>query len=80
MRRRQFIAAAAAFAGAGRVFGAASEGAPSARFGVLSDIHCTEDGDSLSIFEHALRYFDEMKCDGVVLCGDMADYGLADEL
>ena len=80
MRRRQFIAAAAAFAGAGRVFGAASESASSARFGVLSDIHCTEDGDSLSIFEHALRYFDEMKCDGVVLCGDMADYGLADEL
>lgn len=51
-----------------------------ARFGVISDIHVTEAEGSASVFEHALAYFGEMKCDGVVLCGDMADYGLVEEL
>ncbi len=83
MRRREFIGNAAALAGICTVRGAFAALRPSplrARFGVLSDVHVTTDAGSCKEFEHALRYFDEMKCDGVLLCGDIADYGLTDEL
>jgi predicted phosphodiesterase len=84
MKRRAFIRTAAAFAGAFAVPPFAADGKPSggleARFGVISDIHVTTDPGSCDEFEHALRYFDEMTCDGVVLCGDIADYGLREEL
>ncbi len=49
------------------------------RLGVISDIHVTT-VDSASTFEHTLRYFDEMGCDGVLACGDLTEYGLTDEL
>ena len=83
MRRRSFIAAGAAFAGVlgvKQVAMAAPKSKLRARFGVLSDIHVTTDPGSCDLFEHALKYFDEQKCDGVLLCGDIADYGLQDEL
>ena len=75
------VAAAFAAIAAMRASGAQQSSMPPvARFGVLSDVHVTTEGDSRKIFEHALRYYDEMKCDGVLLCGDIADYGLVDEL
>ena len=83
MNRRSFISSAASIAG---LFGAkglhatARSIAPRARFGVLSDVHITTDPGSCDLFEHALRTFDKRKCDGVLLCGDIADYGLSDEL
>ena len=83
MNRRSFISSAASIAG---FFGAkglhatAKSLAPRARFGVLSDVHITTDPGSCDLFEHALRTFDKRKCDGVLLCGDIADYGLSDEL
>ena len=84
MRRRSFIGSTTAFVGAlgmGNPLRADGKAKTAlARFGVLSDIHCTSNGDSYKMFEHALRYFDEQKCDGVVCCGDLADYGLFDEL
>lgn len=85
MKRRSFIGSAAAlagFAGMQSVFAAGKRkgSSPRARFGILSDIHITTDPGSCDLFEHALRYFDERKCDGVLCCGDIADYGLTDEL
>ena len=83
MNRRSFVGSAVALAG---MFGAkgarkaAWSGVLRARFGVLSDVHITTDSGSCNMFEHALRTFDSRKCDGVLLCGDIADYGLADEL
>ena len=83
MNRRSFISSAASLAGilgAKGLRAAAPRPALRARFGVLSDVHITTDAGSCDLFEHALRTFDKRKCDGVLLCGDIADYGLADEL
>ncbi len=83
MKRREFIGRAAAWTGLFAAQGARAAARPSprwARFGVLSDVHVTTDAGSCDIVEHALRHFDEMRCDGVLLCGDIADYGLTDEL
>lgn len=60
---------------------------PLLRFGVVSDIHVTaaDDGtlkrsDNLDLFLGALRYFDQMKADAVVVAGDMANDGRVAEL
>ena len=60
---------------------------PLLRFGVVSDIHVTaaDDGtlkrsDNLDLFLGALRYFDRMKADAVVVAGDMANDGRVAEL
>ncbi len=70
-----------AFVAASRTFGKVKSDVQKhrARFGVISDIHLSVP-DSVDVFEHALRYFDEMTCDGVVLCGDLTEFGLTDEL
>ena len=49
------------------------------RFGVLSDIHITTSKQQ-PYFEKALRQLDEWKVDGVLACGDLADYGLEQQL
>lgn len=48
-------------------------------FGVLADIHIT-DCAQLPYFEKALRKFDEWKVDAVLACGDLADFGLRQQL
>ena len=70
-------------------------GEPNLRFGVLSDIHISPlgymerflGGDRRShrlretdLFEKALRYFDERGADGVLIAGDLADWGLVGQL
>ena len=49
------------------------------RIGVLADIHikCTQ---PQPYFEKTLRAFDAWKADGIVVCGDLADYGLRQQL
>ena len=47
------------------------------RLGVLSDIHVdVKDGGAMRKFDKALRAFDAWKADGVLACGDLADWGL----
>ena len=77
---------ASAFA-AGRVL--ETLGTPLLRFGVVSDIHITVEDDgtvkprhqpNLKRFASALRDFDKMKVDAVVIAGDMANCGRVAEL
>ena len=49
------------------------------RFGALSDIHIAQSSD-LAGFEKALRKFDDWQADAVLCCGDIADYGLFQQL
>ena len=47
------------------------------RLGVLSDIHVdVKDGGAMRKFDKALRAFDAWKADGILACGDLADWGL----
>jgi len=48
--------------------------------GVLSDIHVRGTGGSLEPFVRALAWFDAAKVDGVVIAGDLADFGLVEQL
>ncbi len=50
-----------------------------ARIGVLSDIHIIEK-ESTDWFEKALRWFRDRGVDGVIVAGDMADWGTDDQL
>ena len=74
---------------------ATGAGKPNLKFGVLSDIHISPiaymerflGGDRAShrvretdLFEQALRYFDEQGADGVLIAGDIADWGLVGQL
>ena len=49
------------------------------KIGLLSDIHITR-ADSCGMFEKALRSFDKWKVDGVLCCGDIADWGVAPQI
>ena len=56
---------------------------PKLRVGVLSDVHLLRQKDSMHsdvYFEKALRWYDALKADAVLLCGDIADCGLVAEL
>lgn len=82
--RRSFILAGAAFAASATSASAKSAALPPPgearlRIGVISDIHVTTPA-STDTFRAALRHFDSRKADGVLVCGDLADYGLASEL
>ena len=85
--RKDFLGGAALFAAAGAAapIGAAAKGTtkPSGparlRIGLLSDIHIT-DRASCADFEKALRTFDAWKADGVLCCGDIADWGVAPQI
>ena len=78
-------------AGAGGVFAAAGavtaksyspvepQGPVRLRIGLLSDIHVTS-LESCSDFEKALRLFDKWGADGVLVCGDLADWGIVPQL
>lgn len=81
MNRREFIGTVLA-AGALPAFGkepAADLGAERLRIGLLADIHI-KGTEPQPEFEKALREFDAWKADGIVVCGDLADYGLRQQL
>lgn len=86
MNRRDFIASLAAFSATRpwKLFAADGfdAGTPGLRFGVLSDIHIRGmDGNyGVQYFVKALAYFRDNHADGVVLAGDLADFGRVSEL
>jgi hypothetical protein len=49
------------------------------RVGVISDIHITSAAQQ-PYFEKALRTLDKWGADGVLVCGDLADHGLVQQL
>lgn len=82
--RRGFLAMSAGFAalglgGAERQRPDVSPGEAKMRFGVLADVHIATP-EQVPYFERALRKFDAWKADAVLACGDLADYGLAQQL
>lgn len=91
--RRGFLGLAAAFAvtgglsarGAARAVGLANGGAK-LRFGVVSDVHISAGGvqnghcGDTAILERAFKYFRDKGVDGVMIAGDMADWGLVEQL
>ena len=84
--RRGFIgcagAAFASIAGTGLCAAKAAvapRGPARLRLGVLSDIHIT-DWEATGPFRAVLREFDSWGADGVMVCGDIADYGVIPQL
>ena len=49
------------------------------KLGVISDIHIT-DWEATEPFKAVLRAFDQWGADGVMVCGDLADYGVIPQL
>lgn len=56
-----------------------SRGELKARFGVLSDLHVAEPWTQEK-FERALRWYDAHQADAVLVCGDLTDWGLVNQL
>lgn len=91
MTRRFFLGGAAAF-GCARVLAApgfAPSGKPNLTFGVVSDLHIRYDDKTgkgvqgyggNALFRKTLGWFREQGVDAVVIAGDLADYGLVEEL
>ena len=87
LKRRSFIqgvmATSAVASKVVRGVGAPDDGADIGevrlRLGLLSDIHIT-DRKQQPYFEKALRQMDAWKVDAVLACGDLADYGLKQQL
>ncbi len=78
MTRREFFAASAALA-ASPSLAVSPVGPVRLRLGVISDIHIT-DWASTEPFKAVLREFDRLGADGVIVCGDLADYGVIPQL
>jgi predicted phosphodiesterase len=85
MNRRTFLQKTSLLAGAAYLdapaFAQALDtlGRPNIIIGVLSDIHI-RDAQSANTFQHALEYFRDQKVDGVIMAGDLADWGLEPQL
>ena len=78
--RKGFLGGAVAFAAAPGVSSDRVGDNPLMRLGMISDVHLAtrETGKGLQnwlCYEPALRYFDERRADGVVVAGDLADFG-----
>ena len=73
------LAALGAALSAGAADACAAPG-PQAVFGVLADVHLTEEPARIEAFKRTLRYFDGRKVDGVVIAGDMVQRGTIPEL
>ena len=58
---------------------AADGAAPNLRFGVVSDVHITSLA-STDYWEKTLRWYDAAKVDAVMVAGDIADWGLVEQL
>jgi len=93
MTRRGFIWNGAAFAAACGLSGCAAaraaglaKGAARLRFGVVSDVHISAAGvkgptcGDTALLEKAFAYFRDRGADAVVIAGDMADWGLVEQL
>jgi len=92
--RRLFLGGAASFgAFSGCRFvsvpnGSFAYGKPNLKFGVVSDIHIhrigagekREDWQNNLTFKHTLEWFRDQGADAVMVAGDMADYGMVDQL
>jgi len=81
--RREFIGCGAAFAAAPFIPNAAMAAAKDGlrlRFGVMADIHINEIPWSQKKWPAALKWFDKQGADAIMVCGDMADYGVEAEL
>ena len=84
--RRTFFgtATAAAVAAVSGCVAQKDDSEPRLRVGVCSDVHLLTANDKHwhgdVLFEKALRYYDALKADAVLLCGDIADCGLVAEL
>ena len=93
LNRRSFLSRGAAFAAAigcsglraAKAVGLA-QGAAKLRFGVVSDVHLSAAGVKSSgcgdteLLEKAFRYFRDQDADAVMIAGDMADWGLIEQL
>ena len=83
LRRRSFLQGMMATSALASKVAAASGGDDIGevrlRLGLLSDIHIT-DSRQQPYFEKALRQLDAWKVDAVLACGDLADYGLKQQL
>ena len=81
MTRREFVGVGAAFAAVGPYAAFAKPGSrPLMRLGMIADVHLEtgENGKGVQnclCYEPALRYFDARKADGVVVAGDITDFG-----
>lgn len=86
MNRREFIglgSASLAFAGCGSLPALVGGGEPRLRLGVMSDIHLTwhvDEPGSYERIEKVLKYYRDRNVDGVVIAGDIADWGFAGQL
>ena len=91
--RKEFLGASAAVAAVkiGRAacpqaaVGALRTTRPTMRLGMISDTHLIVNDNGCGLqnslcLEPALRYFDERKADGVLVAGDLTDFGSASEL
>ena len=82
INRRDFCSGSLLFAAQSQ-FASPAAPAPSGpvrlKIGLLSDIHITRK-DSCENFEKALRAFDKWGADGVLCCGDIADWGVAPQI
>ena len=91
--RREFLGAMASFgafgmAGCASAVRTASNGSPKLTLGVLSDIHLSirkgKDGSLTfpgeEMFRKALAWMRDQGVDGVLVSGDMADFGTVEEL
>lgn len=58
----------------------AAQETPRLRIGILSDIHVREKGWTLDPFVAALKWFDMKKVDVVIIAGDLADFGMVEQL
>ncbi len=85
MNRRSFLQKSAALAGAVCLdFPAFAEkvktfGEPRLKLGILSDVHIRHKEDT-KYFQHALEYFRDNNVDGVMVAGDIADWGMESQL
>ena len=91
--RRWFIGGMTAFGAASfsRIIhaksGVFSADTPEVRIGMITDVHIslrrTKDGyyyEGVDVLRKTLEWFRDREVDGVAICGDMADYGLVEEL
>ena len=81
MTRKEFLGSTAAFAAVGPLATFTKPATkPLMRLGLIADVHLPtrETGKGLQnslCYEPALRYFDERKADGVIVAGDLTDFG-----
>lgn len=79
MTRQEFLVGISAVAVMGDCRAVTCRQKPELTVGLLSDLHISDRG-STAKFRMALRRFDEMKADAVLVSGDLTDWGLVSQL